>query len=85
MELRNGMWVETDQGVGLFHVDELATADKPGTEKVPRVHMVDSDGLTTVIVNATDVTGLRQARAASIPAARVGHLDAETLARLGYA
>lgn len=82
-EMRNGMWVECDRGVGIFHVDKMMV--KGVEEKLPRVHLIDSAGETTMIVGTGDVKELRQARAASIPAVRVGHITKAQLNAIGYA
>jgi hypothetical protein len=72
--MRNGQWVETDQGVGIVvHQDGGAW-----------VHLTNDDGTTLAQLPLDRCSGLRIARRDSIPASRVGHLTAEQLAAMGY-
>lgn len=86
---RNGVWVETDQGVGIRLVDpkEIRTADGAvvGRIDVPMIHLTDADGVTMVEVPESAVGNVRIARRASIPAQRIAGFSDEQLARLGYA
>lgn len=72
--LESGMWVESDQGVGVYLVEKSA----------PWVHLVNADGTTLAQLPADRCNGLRIARKASIPAVRVAHLADDALAALGY-
>lgn len=79
MNFRNGMWVECDLGVGIYHNDKM-----PDGQKVPHVHLVNDDGTTRTVVPASVTDLLRPARAAAIPASRVERLTGEQLAAMGY-
>lgn len=79
---RQGVWVECNEGVGIRVVE---TVDVSGRAvPVPYVHLSNADGTTLAQLPESSCTNVRQARAASIPASRIGHLTVEQLARLGY-
>lgn len=97
-ELRNGMWVSSDQGVGIYTAHRVAitaTSRRPldgGAQALPAetvvnepwVHLTDASGNTLAALPAERCSFLRQADAAELPAARVGHLSFAELAALGY-
>lgn len=74
-EFRPGMWVMTDQGVGIF------SKERDGSRTV---HLIAADGSTICAIPFGLMAGVRQAKADEIPASRVEHLDEQRLARLGY-
>lgn len=97
--LRNGQWVETDQGVGIHVIERvLVTADgsrrlihgaytPQAGESIEReqwVHLVNPDGTTLTALPFERCSGVTNARASSIPYARRAHLTDEQLAVLGY-
>jgi hypothetical protein len=81
---RQGVWVETDQGVGIRTVEKIAIE---GTDiAVAYVDMVNDAGETIAArIPESSLGNVRIARRVAIPAARVAHLTAEQLATLGYA
>jgi hypothetical protein len=87
---RQGVWVETDQGVGIRNVEKVSISDgsENGTIEIPTayVDLVSSSGETIAArIPESSLGNVRIARRVAIPAARVAHLSAEQLARLGYA
>lgn len=82
---RQGVWVETDQGVGIRTTESLQLVEGVPAIKVGYIDMVAGDGLTTAArVPETSLSNVRLARRASIPACRIEGLSAESLVRLGY-
>lgn len=81
---RNGVWVETDQGIGIRNLHSILIGDV--TIKVPKVDIVDpATGVTLAAeIPESALSNVRIARAASIPRCRVEHLNTQQLARLGY-
>lgn len=77
--MRNGQWVESDQGVGIYIIER-----EPVNGEREWVHLTNDDGTTLAQLPAARCTNLRVARASSIPAARVEHLSTEQLEKLGY-
>jgi len=77
--MRNGQWVESDQGVGIFIRER-----EPVNDVTEWVHLTNADGTTLAQLPADRCSNLRVARASSIPAARIEHLSAEQLEKLGY-
>ena len=72
-EIRKGMWVKYRGKVGIASTLDGAVAE---------VHLVDKDGLTTLVIPEVAVTSLKQAALADIPAAR--RPDAKRATKLGY-
>lgn len=100
MALRNGMWVRTAAGVGIYVLEKVAVdasgnrrlasaaaplADGERIEREPWVHLTNPDGTTLAQLPAANCGAIEQAKAGDIPAGRVEHLDADQLAALGYA
>lgn len=99
-ELRNGMWVRTGAGVGIYVVERVAV-DAGGNRRLvngatpPRegesiereawVHLTNKDGTTLAQLPAANCGAIEQARQEDIPASRIDHLSDERLAALGYA
>ncbi len=99
MTLRNGMWVRTGVGVGVY-VNEAVAVDASGNrrlvnaasplnegerlEREPWVHLVNKDGTTLAQLPAANCGAIEQAKAEDIPASRVDHLSSERLAAFGY-
>jgi hypothetical protein len=98
-QLRKGMWVASDLGIGILAVHHYAvdaegmrrpadagTAVHPGERKVREqwVHLTDANGDTLAQVPADRCANLRQARAVDLPQKRVSHLTTTQLANLGY-
>lgn len=80
---RNGVWVETDQGVGIRNLEKVSVAG--GEITVAKIDLVNADGSTAVAgLPEASLSGVRIARAASIPHDRVAHLTSAQLAALGY-
>lgn len=80
---RQGVWVESNEGVGIrtFETVDIAGRDLD----VGYIDIVDGSGQTIAArVPEASLTNVRIARRASIPPDRIGHLSAETLARMGY-
>lgn len=96
---RTGVWVETNAGVGL-RMSETVLVGADGSRRlvnstaVPAegetldsewwIHLTNVDGSTLTQIPESVTGEVKLARAASIPAARVGHLTVEQLAVLGY-
>jgi hypothetical protein len=71
---RSGMWIVSDNRVGILHKLQGVDAE---------VHYVDvATGDTVVIINTT-IDNLRQAKYTEIPLVRRG-IDLQTAKRLGY-
>lgn len=97
---RQGVWVESDQGVGI-RIFEIVATKPDGSRKVvnsdyepaegetvtqePWLHLTNADGTTLAQLPAASCTNVRLARSSSIPSARVAHMTADNLAALGYA
>lgn len=82
MDFKNGTWVESDMGVGIYVEEELLSGGQART--VGQVHLTNDDGTTKLVVDAAGLKDLRKARASAIPACRVEHLDKSQLTALGY-
>lgn len=85
---RQGVWVRTDQGIGIRTVDNTSI-EVPGEParmvSTAYVDIVDGDGLTVAArVPQSSLSGVRIARLAEIPAARLVGQDPARLAKLGY-
>ena len=81
---RQGVWVETDQGVGIRTVEKIAI--EGADIAVAYVDMVSDAGETIAArIPESSLGNVRIARRVAIPAVRIAHLSAEQLARLGYA
>lgn len=99
MALRNGMWVRTGVGVGIY-INELVAVDGTGNrrlvnaamplaegerlEREPWVHLTNPDGTTLAQLPAGNCGAVEQAKAGDIPAGRIDHMTPEALAALGY-
>lgn len=96
---RQGVWVETEQGVGIRIFERvlvkangaraLVGADTaPGEgERLdfePWIHLTNKDGTTLAQIPEAACKGLRIARRASIPQARIAALTDAQLTALGY-
>jgi hypothetical protein len=77
---RQGVWVETDLGVGIV----LHEKDKETDTVQSWVHLVNDDGTTLAAVPMTRCADVRQARLSSIPRARIAGAKPGVLAALGY-
>lgn len=99
-ELRNGMWVRTTAGVGIWVVERVAVAASGArrlvsgaaplqagehVEKEAWVHLTNPDGTTLAQIPAANAGAIEQAAREDIPADRIAHLSDERLASLGYA
>jgi hypothetical protein len=84
---RQGVWVETDQGVGIRTTEKTEIAGTGHAITVAYVDMVDATTGETIAarIPESSLGNVRIARRVAIPAARIAHLSAEQLARLGYA
>jgi hypothetical protein len=92
--MRNGQWIESDQGVGIYIIERKTTSATmevngqevpvPTTDIEHWIHLVNDDGTTLAHLPADRCKNVRIARASSIPVARVAHLSAEQMAALGY-
>lgn len=71
---RNGVWVESDQGVGLRLIENGEWW----------IHLVNPDGTTLAQIPAARCANVVIARRESIPVARIAHLKGHQLAALGY-
>jgi hypothetical protein len=83
---RQGVWVETDQGVGIRTTEKTRLA-LTGTEiTVAYVDIVDPTTGETIAARIPEASlgSVRIARRVAIPAARIAHLSAEQLGALGY-
>lgn len=80
---RQGVWVESDQGVGIRTTEKI---DIGGNEvAVGYVDIVSGTGETIAArVPEASLTNVHIARRASIPPDRIAHLSADQLARMGY-
>lgn len=100
MALRNGMWVRTSAGIGIYVLETIAVAadgsrrissaaaplgSGESVEREPWVHLVNPDGTTLAQIPAANAGTIEQAKAADIPAGRVDHMSGDALASLGYA
>jgi hypothetical protein len=70
-----GMWVESDQGVG------IVARERDGSMWL---HLTDSEGSTLAHVPMAVCKNVCIARAKSIPKGRVDHLTDKQLAAFGY-
>lgn len=80
---RQGVWVESDQGVGIRTVEKAII----GGSEIPcaYVDIVDGTGMTLASrIPEASLTNVRIARRSAIPPDRIAHLSAEALARMGY-
>lgn len=82
---RQGVWVETDQGVGIRTTESIQLVKGAPAIRVGYIDMVNGEGDTIAArVPETSLSNVRLARRASIPACRIEGLSAESLVRLGY-
>lgn len=83
---RQGVWVETDQGVGVRTIEKTRLEGAVPVEiSVGYVDMVNGAGETIAArVPELSLGNVRIARAAAIPSARIAHLPPATLQQLGY-
>ena len=80
---RQGVWVETDQGVGIRNFETVLVGS--ATVSVAYVDIVDKTGETHAArIPESSLGNVRIARRVAIPAARIAHLSAERLGLLGY-
>jgi hypothetical protein len=97
--MRNGAWITTDQGVGIYRLEHFAVTERgrrpvgglhdairPGETLVSEswVHLVNPDGTTLAALPADRCSGIKQATRADIPAERIEHLTDAQLSALGY-
>lgn len=80
---RNGVWVESDQGVGIRKLDDVKQADG-STAQEWWIHLVNKDGTTLAAIPADRCSNVVIARRESIPAVRIEQLTDVQLTALGY-
>lgn len=96
---RNGSWVMTDQGVGIWIGERVAVsadgsrrlvggsyrpAKDESIEVEAWIHLTNGDGSTLTQLPAARCTNIRHAKRAEIPASRIEHLNDKQLAGFGY-
>ncbi len=98
-ELRNGMWVRSGAGLGIYVIERIAVkpdgsrrlisaldtlAEDERPDREPWVHLVNIDGSTLTQLPAAAAGPIVQAAASDIPSSRVAHVTLEQLRQLGY-
>lgn len=86
--IAKGKWAVCDGRVGIINavMPGFEGSPKDGVPPVPpsvEFHVTGADG-TTTRVETVPVESVRCPRANELPAARVAHLSAEDLSRMGY-
>ena len=93
-ELRNGMWVRTTAGIGIWVLERVAVSaggarrlisgaaplqDGEHVEREAWVHLTNKDGTTLAQIPAVNAGTIEQAARDDIPAERIAHLTEERL------